>query len=169
MSIDESLIKMTMEAIDRLDQVMNELFKLSTTDRTEKYNIGKLGRSIGLIREFQEPIFKQHPHLIPSLPDDNEPDPPLTDEQNRIVNQLSDIEIQKIDELLLSNSSDKWRKVARVVGTTMMDLSGQFSGIPDIFYALRIKKLVNEGRLESQGNLDFMRYSEVRFPLSESE
>jgi hypothetical protein len=38
------------------------------------------------------------------------------------------------------------------------------SGIPYTFYALRTKTLVAQGRLESQGNLEFIRFSEVRLP-----
>ena len=37
-------------------------------------------------------------------------------------------------------------------------------GIPDLFYAERLRKLVQDGRLESQGNLAYMRLSEVRLP-----
>lgn len=33
---------------------------------------------------------------------------------------------------------------------------------PDLFYAIRVRYLVESGRLVSQGNLSRMRYSEVR-------
>jgi len=92
------------------------------------------------------------------------PDPPLTPEQQARVAQLSDAEIQAIDETLLSNSSHQWRKVARVVGMTMMGYSVHLPSIPDIFYGQRVRKIVQDGRLESQGNLSVMRLSEVRLP-----
>ena len=162
MLTDESLIKLTSEAIEKLDFAMSELFKLSQSDRYEKYNIGALGRSIGLIREFQKPIFELRPELRPPLPENQVPDPPLTEEQIDFVNKLSEADIKKIDESLLSNASQNWRKVARIVGTTMMELPDRIPGIPDIYYAQRIRHLVKEGKLESQGNLAYMRYSEVR-------
>ena len=57
-----------------------------------------------------------------------------------------------------------------VVGTTMMsDGPYRFESIPDVFYSQRVKALVENGLLESQGNLDFMRYSEVRLPKHENE
>lgn len=97
--------------------------------------------------------------------DEFEPDGPLTPEQEVIVGKLSSDDLTKIDEGLLSNCCDRWRKVARVVGTTMTsDGQYRYEGVPDIFYSQRVKALVERGLLESQGNLDFMRYSEVRLP-----
>jgi hypothetical protein len=88
----------------------------------------------------------------------------LTEEQLALVNKLSEIDIKRIDKILLSNACQYWRKVARVVGTTMMEMQDRISGIPDIYYAQRVRHLVKEGKLESQGNLAYMRYSEVRYP-----
>jgi hypothetical protein len=166
---DESLIKLTTEAIEKLDLAMSELFKISKDDRYEKYHIGILGRSLGLIREFQKLIFARHPELRPSIAENDVPDPPLTEEQTALVNQLSEIEIKRIDKALLSNACQYWRKVARVVGTTMMEMQDRSSGIPDTYYSQRVRHLVEEGKLESQGNLAYMRYSEVRLPSKDNE
>ena len=45
-----------------------------------------------------------------------------------------------------------------------MDRSLGALGLPDLFYAGRIKALVAQGRLVAYGNLAHMRYSEVRLP-----
>lgn len=95
---------------------------------------------------------------------DVQPDGELTPEQLKLVEELTDAEVQAIDDTLLANSCDKWRKVARVVGTTMMELPCRVEGVPDIYYSQRIKSLVEDGLLESQGNLSYMRYSEIRRP-----
>ena len=97
--------------------------------------------------------------------DEFEPDGPLTPEQQTVVEKLSQEDIAKIDDGLLSNCCDRWRKVAMVVGTTMT-IGGpyRYEGVPDVFYSQRVKALVATGLLESQGNLDFMRYSEVWLP-----
>jgi hypothetical protein len=94
---------------------------------------------------------------------ENKPDEELTPTQVKLVEKLT-----AIDSALLANTCDKWRKVARVVGTTMMEISNQFEGIPDVYYSQRVQKLVKDGYLESQGNLSCMRYSEVR-RLDENE
>ena len=78
--------------------------------------------------------------------------------------KLSYEAIQAIDYLLLSHAHAKWRKVAMIVALTMTDPENRNRGIPDLFYAQRVRKLVEEGRLESQGNLQEMRFSEVRLP-----
>ncbi len=51
---------------------------------------------------------------------DVEPDGDLTPDQVKLVEQLTDAEIQAIDDALLANTSDKWRKVARVVGRVIV-------------------------------------------------
>lgn len=99
--------------------------------------------------------------------DEFEPDGPLTPEQEVVVAKLSPEDLAKIDEGLLSNCCENWRKVAMVVGTTMMsDGPYRFEDVPDVFYSQRVRALVESGLLESQGNLDFMRYSEVRLTKS---
>lgn len=92
------------------------------------------------------------------------PDPPLTPEEEAKVAQLTEREIAAIDEALMSNAKAQWRKVAMLVGLTMGELENRVRGIPDLYYAQRVRKLVEAGRLESAGNLAYMRFSEVRLP-----
>lgn len=89
-------------------------------------------------------------------------DGPLTPEEEAMVARLSESEIREIDEALVAHAMRHWRKVAMVVGTTMSSLPNRVPGIPDVFYAMRVRKLVEDGVLESQGNLARMRFSEVR-------
>ena len=89
-------------------------------------------------------------------------DPPLTQEQLKLVSNLSEAELNYIDSTLLSNVSSQWRKAARVIGTTMSEKDNKITGIPDIYYSQRLSRLVKKGLIESQGNLQAMRYSEVR-------
>ena len=95
---------------------------------------------------------------------DINPDPALSAEQLEIANALSPSEIQAIDEALIACVSVEWRKVSRVVGTTMMESVSNIPGLPDLFFAQRVRELVTSGRLEFQGNLENMRYSEIRLP-----
>lgn len=97
-----------------------------------------------------------------SLNDQDQNDPPLTSEQEELVNKLMASEVENIDEALLSNISSYWKKVASVVGATMMDLENRVEGIPDVYYANRIIYLAEKGLIESQGNLRRMRFSEIR-------
>jgi hypothetical protein len=93
---------------------------------------------------------------------DIKPDGELSPDQEKLVGQLSESEMHEIDMALLSNTNEKWRKVAMVVATTMLELPSRIEGIPDVYYSHRVKKLVSEKKLEARGNLSYMRYSEVR-------
>lgn len=90
------------------------------------------------------------------------PDGPLTAEQALRVSQLNQQDLQEMDRVLLAQASHKWRKVARIVGTAMSDYPSRVAGIPDLYYAQRVRHLVELGKLESQGDLAYMRFSEVR-------
>jgi hypothetical protein len=96
--------------------------------------------------------------------DDTEPDGPLTPEAEAKARLLTASDLQRIDECLLSHTSHKWQKVARVIGQTMLVLSRELPGIPDGFYSLRIKHLAESGAIEAAENLNHMRYSEIRIP-----
>lgn len=94
-----------------------------------------------------------------------EPDEPMTPEQKALVESLSPDDVARIDDELLSNCRDRWRKVAMIVGMTMSgDSPTIHENCPDVFYSQRIKALVDKGMLESRGDLARMRYSEVRLP-----
>jgi len=93
-----------------------------------------------------------------------QPDGDLSPEQQRLVDSLSKEQVHLIDATLLDHCLPRRRKVAMVVALTMGAIGQQFPGIPDIFYSQRIKELVFQGLLESFGNLDYMRYSEIRLP-----
>ena len=80
----------------------------------------------------------------------------------RIINKLSPDQVKRIDDVLLANVASQWRKVARVVGSAMMQLRSEYPGLPDVYYSGRIAELVTSGKLQSQGNLRRMRFSEVR-------
>ena len=70
---------------------------------------------------------------------------------------------EEIDTALLANVTNQWRKVAFVVGMTMMEIdSKRHVGRDDLYFAQRIAVLVQRGLIEHTGDLDRMRYCEVR-------
>lgn len=90
------------------------------------------------------------------------PNPPLSPREVALVAQLSAQDREAIDEAVLSCVGDHWRKVAMVVSLSMERLGAQYPDFSDVFYAEHVHALVDSGRLESQGNLAYMRFSEVR-------
>ncbi len=80
------------------------------------------------------------------------------------MTKLTDADLQFIDAAILANSSNRWLKVSRVVSCTEESLKDRYPGLSYIFYAQRLIGLAEEGRLDSQGNLEYMRFSEIRIP-----
>jgi Protein of unknown function len=71
-------------------------------------------------------------------------------------------EAAAVDALILGVCSLHWRKVAMVVGTLMKTYDAQFPHLPFAYMQIRILDLVKRGVLESQGNVMWMRHSEIR-------
>src|SRR5215813_1500519 len=94
------------------------------------------------------------------VPDDTAPDDPLSPEEEAEARLLTPADLERIDRTLLSHASKEYRKVAYVIGRTMLGL--REIRVPDRFYSQRVKLLVAAGLLESVGDLNRMRYSEVR-------
>jgi hypothetical protein len=90
-----------------------------------------------------------------------QPLPALTPEESALISQLSQQQLRAIDELLLVELTERWTKVAMVVARAM-DRPSHVHGVPDTFYGQRMRALVEEGRVEARGNVEYMRFSEVR-------
>jgi hypothetical protein len=97
-------------------------------------------------------------------PDEFAPDPPLSEEHARVAASLSAEFVSRIDAELMSHAKERNRKVAMLVGKAMMNPNVRVPGLPDLYYSQRIRALVESGKLVAEGNLDFMRFSEVRLP-----
>ena len=87
--------------------------------------------------------------------------PTFTAEQKKMIDQLSEANIRRIDQTLLSNASAQWSRTDRIVLATMIELDNGM-GLPTIYFAERIEHLVREGLLESKGDLAGTRSGEVR-------
>ena len=82
---------------------------------------------------------------------------------------MSSVSDQDIDSLILSAASVQWRKVAFIVGTvlTICQRNAPETNVDAI--ADRVRALVDDGKLEAQGNLSRMRHSEARLPSADQE
>ncbi len=95
-------------------------------------------------------------------PHDLSPDAALTSMQQERVSMLSATEISAIDTCLLSVASPCYQKMAKVVGFAV--LRSAVSSVPDVFFAQRVAALVDRGLLIARGDLERMRYCEIRLP-----
>jgi hypothetical protein len=84
-------------------------------------------------------------------------------------NELKPIDLERIDTCLMSFMSEQFKKVAFVIGQAMLELDREYPALPDMFYASRIKHLAATGIIEAAGNLDRIRFSEVRLPENRAQ
>ena len=92
------------------------------------------------------------------------PDPPLSPQEAKVAGSLSSEFVAQIDAEILSHAKSRSRKVAMLVGMAMSNPRVRVPGLPDLFYAQRVRELVAKGQLIAEGNLDSMRFDEVRLP-----
>jgi hypothetical protein len=92
--------------------------------------------------------------------------PLLSAEERAAVEKLTDADLQIVDTAILTNCSTGWFKVARIVVDAEQALAKRYPALSYLFYTERLRWLVHEGRLESQGDLQYIRFSEVRLPTA---
>ena len=71
---------------------------------------------------------------------------------------------EEIDEALLANITDRWRKVTRLFGSAMIQLGNARAGPDDLYFAARVAQLAKKGLIEYEGDLAQMGRCEIRLP-----
>lgn len=159
----EVLYEVYERALATLAEAEDVLWRLPKSPERDDYFRAYCGVVGDVLWKLRAPVVLQYPHLDTHVPEE-ESDLLLEPEEQEVVNALTPDQVERIDAALLSDCVRHWRKVARVVGTAMMQLAEELPCVPDSYYATRIVSLVDRRILESQGNLEHMRYSEVRLP-----
>jgi hypothetical protein len=95
--------------------------------------------------------------------------PPLGVQERSAVAKLTQADLGIIDRTILRKCSSRWLKVARVVCHADDALRSRYSKLSYVFYSQRLARLVELGRLESQGDVAYIRHSEVRLPAGSFE
>jgi hypothetical protein len=93
---------------------------------------------------------------------------PLSDAEQSIASALTAADLQTIDAAIIATtpnqSRTRSRKVIAVAMRTEEALKSRYPGLSFVFYIHRLIHLVDEGRLEADGNPEYPRFSEVRVP-----
>jgi hypothetical protein len=89
-------------------------------------------------------------------------DAPISQESHAVISGLTQMQLEAIDLALFSQISGEWRKIARVVGGAMLSDIDRVRGIPDLYYAERLRAMIKLNKLQAQGDLTSMRHGEVR-------
>jgi hypothetical protein len=76
---------------------------------------------------------------------------------------------QHVDGLILSFARVQWKKVAMIIAEVSVECERNAADISLDAIADRIRHMVEEAKLEAQGNLSKWRHSEVRLAEQHSE
>ena len=91
--------------------------------------------------------------------------PPLSAEEQSLVAKLIEEDRRVIEATILAECSERWLKVARVVTRAEGALKTRYPGLTYVFYTECLCQLVEDGRLDSKGDVFCIRHSEVRLPI----
>jgi hypothetical protein len=86
---------------------------------------------------------------------------PNAEEQSASA-KLTEADLRVIDAAILANCSHRWLKVALVVTSTEDALKEHYPALSYVYYSTRVVCLASKGRLEFQGDLQHIRFCEVR-------
>jgi len=98
-----------------------------------------------------------------------EANPPMREYERAVAARLTAPELHDIDAAIIASCRPRWNKLAIVVSRTTDAIGRRFPDLSDRFYCERIAELVDQGNLEAQGDLRYMRFSEVRLPSRADE
>ncbi len=162
MQPEESLNALLTEAVEKVDNVISRVFELAADDTNLNIYLGKIGRAAGLLNEVRSMMIEKHPELKPAPAPDCVKDDEITVEERILIKKLRPEDISLIDKTIHSNITELFRKTARVVADVSDELKERYPEITYLFYSERIRLMVKRGIVESQGDLNMMRYSEIK-------
>ncbi len=82
--------------------------------------------------------------------------------------RLSQEELDHIRAAILSCVLPRWQKVAMIVTRAQEKLQEKYPKFSIALCAEQIRLLAQEGKLDSQGNLRYLRFSEIKLPSKDS-
>ena len=71
-------------------------------------------------------------------------------------------EARAVDELILAQCSERFRKVAMIAAKLLNEFDTRFPHLPLAYVLARMEELEDAGCIEIAGHVWFMRHSEVR-------
>ncbi len=101
-------------------------------------------------------------HLEPLESDGEENDDDPTPEESAQMRRATAADAAAVDALILQSCTDRWRKVAMVVGNSLEEFDAKFPHLPYVYMPVRIIAMEQSGALDVQGDAMAMRFSEVR-------
>ncbi|MFS2036323.1 DUF3658 domain-containing protein [Polaromonas sp. CT11-55] len=92
-----------------------------------------------------------------------------SDEEIAQMRAASPAEAAAVDALILRECSDRWQKVAKIVGDLIKEFDQSYPHLPFAYIQARMDELEDMGKVEIVGHVWSMRYSEIRLAPSPSD
>jgi hypothetical protein len=89
-----------------------------------------------------------------------------TPEELSLIRQATPVVAEEVDALILSRCTNRWGKVAMIVGSLLDDFEAKYPYLPYVYMQVRMLELEHQGRLEIAGDVMQVRASEVRLPIT---
>ncbi len=159
----EKLYGIYERALAVLGEAEAVLWSLPEEPGREEYIDAHTDVVVSILSKLRAPLVIQYRDLDTHV-HEGPPDTLMNDEEQAVANRLTPSEVERIDEALLSDCVSSFRKVARVIATALEQMPEQLDKVSVGYFAQRVIAMVDAGKLESQGNLEHIRFSEVRLP-----
>ncbi|WP_431095313.1 DUF3658 domain-containing protein [Polaromonas aquatica] len=89
-----------------------------------------------------------------------------SNEEIASMRAASPAEAAAVDALILRECSDRWQKVAKIVGDLIEEFDQAYAHLPFAYIQARMDELEDMGKVEIVGHVWSMRYSEIRLVSS---
>jgi hypothetical protein len=95
---------------------------------------------------------------------DDDSDAPYqpTEEEVAQMRAATALEGQAVDAMILRECSNRWQKVAKIVGDLLDEFDSTYGHLPLAYLQARMQKLEDLGKVEIAGDLWAARFSEIR-------
>ena len=83
-------------------------------------------------------------------------------EGREAIERLQEKDLLKIDQAILLALDRTWKNAGFVTAGVLIAAPDEYEDIPEAFYALRIRSLADDSRIEVKGDLEVLKTCEIR-------
>lgn len=84
------------------------------------------------------------------------------------IARLNEQDIERIDRAILSALGDDWKKAGFITSGMVIAAPDEYEEVPEMFYTLRIRALVEASRIEGRGDPLALKNFEIRLPAQDA-
>jgi hypothetical protein len=86
----------------------------------------------------------------------------LEHDAQQAIARLREQDLLQIDQAILAALDHSWKKAGFITAGVMIAAPDEHEDLPEVFYVLRMRALVQAGKIELKGDLDELKTSQIR-------